>query len=476
MNRNDQSTNIVSKLRDLLGDGGVLTSPEDIAPYERDNALKSSGQAICVVRPSDTAGVSDVLRACTEAEVNVIPRGGGTGLSGGAVPRPDDRAVILSLDRMRKVRMIDVVGDVLVVDAGITLFEAREAALKAGRTIGLDHGGSGSSQVGGNLGTNAGGNNVLRYGMARDQVLGLEWVLPSGEIIGPPSELRKSNAGYDLRHLLVGSEGTLAVITGVALKLRPAPLTTATALMSVDTPAKALELLGLAREIFGETVSAFELMSEGALAFHSAHVLRKPIVPLGSPWTALVECDSSSRFFDLDGAFASFLERALESGIVSDGALASSTAQRAAFWSLREGIPQAMHAAKIPIVRTDVAVPIRAIPEFAERIKTLSIQRIPGGHPVFFGHVGDGNIHFNFLPPDDMNSDDFRARMPEIYRIVEDAALLFGGTISAEHGIGQTKCDALTRMKSAKEIELMGAIKSVFDPLRILNPNKVILQ
>ncbi|WP_165492874.1 FAD-binding oxidoreductase [Lichenihabitans psoromatis] len=468
------SSSLVDDLRAVLGPNGLLTDEHDLAGYGGSQPGTSTRNILAIARPASVQEVALVLRSCRDWSVPIIPRGGGTGLAGGAVVGTEAAAVVLSLERMQRIRELDTVGNTMIVESGCTLATAREAAAKAGRSIGLDHGGSGSSQIGGNLATNAGGNNVLRYGTARDQVLGLEAVLADGSVIGDLTGLRKSNAGYDLKGLLIGSEGTLGVITAAALKLRLAPVARSTALLGIASPAHALSLLTLAGEIIGDQVSAFEMMSKSAVALHFEHT-EAGQWPLATEadYIVLIECDSSSRFFDLDAAFEALLEAALERGVVSDGAIAASGAQRDAMWKIREGIPAALHRARYPVVTTDTAVPVSAVPNFIAAVEDGASGLAPGGVSVVFGHVGDGNIHFNVLSREPDDWDAFRAAMPALYRMTEDVALALGGTVSAEHGIGQSKREALLRMKSPVEMALMRGVRTLFDPGGILNPGKI---
>jgi FAD/FMN-containing dehydrogenase len=466
---------IVERLRALVGDGAVLTAPEDLAGYRADSAMRAEAGIVCVVRPADTAAVARVVVACRDAGVPVVPRGGGTGYAGGALPLPGQEAVVLSVERLRRIRAVDPVGNVLVAEAGCTLHEVREAAAAAGRAIGLDHGGAGTSQIGGNLATNAGGNNVVRYGMARDQVLGVEAVLADGTILGPPAALPKSNAGYDLRHLILGSEGTLAVITAAALRMRPEAVGRETALLGLASPEQAIALFVLARGALGEAINAFELMARAGLELHFAHTgaAREPFAER-QPWYVLLECESTSRHFDLRAGFEALLAQAIEQGVVRAGAIATSAAQRRSLWSLREGIVHAMGAARYHIVKTDTAVPVARVPEFIARVTADCAARVPGCVPVAFGHIGDGNIHLNVLPPAVADDGALRAAAKDMARAIEDIALGLGGTVSAEHGIGQAKRAALARMRPARELELMRAIKRAFDPQGVLNPGKIL--
>lgn len=467
---------IAARLAVRLGFNGFLREEGDIAPFRRDSVYSAEGDIIGVARPASLPEVSDVLALCHDAGIIVIPRGGGTGFAGGALPRRQDSAVILSTDRLRAIRSVDTVGDVMVVEAGVTLQEVRGEAARHGRLIGIDHGGAGSSAIGGNIATNAGGNNVVRYGMSRDQLLGVEAVLSDGRVVSSASTLRKSNAGYDLRHLLAGSEGTLAIITAVALKMRPRPIKQATGLFALASPDDVLKLFAMAKGGLGEAITAFEIMSRDALEQHYAYSGASAVRPLANDaqWSVLVEVDAASAFFDLDGALAALTEQALETGVVRDGVLAASLLQREALWKLREGIAIAMGAWQGPLVRTDTSVPIASVPEFIAGVDAGAQRLVPGASAFFFGHVGDGNIHFNLAAPASMPEDAFRARMPEVYRMTEDMALSLHGSVSAEHGIGQSKREALMRMKTPVELEIMTGIKGIFDPGGLLNPGKIL--
>jgi FAD/FMN-containing dehydrogenase len=467
---------IAARLAERLGSNGFLREAGDIAPFRRDSVYCAEGDIIGVARPANLSEVSDVLALCHDAGIVVIPRGGGTGFAGGALPRRQDSAVILSTDRLRAIRSVDIVGDVMVVEAGVTLQAVRDEAARHGRLVGIDHGGAGSSAIGGNIATNAGGNNVVRYGMSRDQLLGIEAVLSDGRLVSSASTLRKSNAGYDLRHLLAGSEGTLAIITAVALKMRPQPVKRVTGLFALASPDAVLTLFAMAKDVLGEAIAAFEVMSQAALAQHYAHAGASAVQPFANDakWSVLIEADAASVFFDLDAALAALTERALEMEIVRNGILAASLAQRDALWKLREGIAVAMGAWRGPMVRTDTSVPVARVPEFIAGIEAGAQRIVPGAPTFFFGHVGDGNIHFNLAAPPSMPDETFRARMSEVYRMTEDMALSLNGSVSAEHGIGQSKREALMRMKTPVELDLMAGIKKVFDPGGLLNPGKIL--
>ncbi len=468
-------TDVVAVLRDSLGDMAVLTKPADLAGYMHDNYARAPAEALAaVVRPGGTADVATVARACSAAGMPMVVRGGGTGFAGGAVPMSGQRVVVISLERMRRIRSLDTVGNVMVVEAGCTLHDAQTAAAETDRLLGLDHGGK-SSQIGGNLSTNAGGNNVVRYGMAREQVLGVEAVLADGTVLGPPQVLRKNNTGYDLAQLLAGAEGTLAIVTAVALKLRSPPVARATAVLTVDSPARAVDLFGFARGLLGDCIVAFELIPRDGLRFLFA---RHPDARLpfdGDPaWCVLLEAESQTVFLDLDRGFEVLMEQALAEGLVGTGAVAASEAQRAALWHLREGMAVAMSETPVPMVRTDTAVPIAAVPDFIDRVSPACRAVDPDCRLISFGHIGDGNIHVNVLPAADADDSDFRARMPAFSQAVEDTALSCGGTVSAEHGIGQGKRAALARMKPEGDRAWLRAVKRALDPHGLLNPGKLL--
>jgi FAD/FMN-containing dehydrogenase len=461
-------------LRHILGAGGLLDAPGDIAGYRGDLACPEGSDILGVVRPRTTAELAEIAKACMAAQVAMVARGGGTGLAGGATPVGDAPCVLISFERMHRIRSIDTVGNVMIVEAGCPLQQAQAAAAEAGRLLGLDHGGAGSSQIGGNLATNAGGNNVLRYGMAREQVLGLEAVLADGTLLSQLQPLRKNNSGYDLKQLFIGAEGTLGLITAAALRLRPAPVRRTTACVGLSTPEAALALLARAQSLLGEAISAFELLPRAGLDLHFRHVgeCGEPFEP-STPWVVLIEADSASRHFDLDAAISEVLEGAIGDGLVLAGTLAASEAQRQALWRIREGIAVAM--IETPgALKSDTSVPIAAIPAFIAQAAEAVARVAPGAVPVPFGHVGDGNIHFNVLPPPKGDLADFRRRAPAVARVIEDISIALGGAVSAEHGIGLLKRDALRRMRSTAELDLMRALKRSLDPSGLLNPGKIL--
>jgi FAD/FMN-containing dehydrogenase len=462
------SVTLISELRAIVGDDGVLDLAGDIAGYRGDLAYPQGADVVCAVRPRTAGEVSAIVTACARAGIPIVPRGGGTGLAGGATPA--QVSVVVSFERMRRIRAIDPIGNTMTVEAGCTLGDAQRAARDAGRLLGLDHGGAGSSQIGGNLSTNAGGNNVLRYGMAREQVLGIEAVLADGTILDLLAPLRKNNAGYDLRHLLMGAEGTLGLITAATLRLQPLPVMRATACVGVAAVTDALAVLRRLREEFGEMISACELLPRAGLELVCRHVdgAREPFDP-PAPWTLLLELDTAARAFDLPAALEASLAAMMEEGVVTGGALASSEAQRAAFWKLREGLPATLIAMPF-CLKADTAVPVTAIPDFIVRAGAAVAAVDPGCTPMPFGHLGDGNIHFNVLAPEGAQTPDLMARLQ---RAIEDVSLELGGTVSAEHGIGRSRREALLRMRGEATLGAMRRVKAAFDPHGLFNPGKI---
>ena len=465
---------LLEALRAIATTDGVLHELHDIVPYRGDLACTADEAALFVVRPRNTEEVAAVVRACATAGTPVIARGGGTGLAGGATPQGARLNVIVSFERMRRIRSVDSVGDVMIVEAGCTLHAVQAAAAAAGRLIGIDHGGAASSQIGGNLSTNAGGNNVLRYGMAREQVLGLEVVLADGRVLSRLSTLRKSNAGYDLKQLFLGGEGTLGLITAAALRLHPAPIKRATACIGVTSATAALNFFARARAALGESISACELMSKVCVDLHLRHrqESRWPLT-CETPWLLLLEADCASHYFDLDGALHALLEDAMGASIVVDGTVAASEARRQNLWRIREGIAEAMIATPGSL-KSDTAVPVAEIPAFIERAGAAVAAVVAGCRPAPFGHLGDGNIHFNVLPPDHTTGAEFQTRWPDLIAAIAEVSLALGGTVSAEHGVGLIKRKALNQMLAPAEQDLMRVLKAALDPQGILNPEKVI--
>jgi FAD/FMN-containing dehydrogenase len=452
-------------LADIVGPANVLTAPQDTKPYFVDWRRQYSGTADCVVRPASTAEVAAVVSRCAREGVAVVPQGGNTGLCGGSVPAGERPQIVLSLSRMNRVRELDALNDTITVEAGCVLAAVQQAARDAGRFFPLSLAAEGSCQIGGNLSTNAGGVNVLRYGMARDQVLGLEVVLPDGRVWDGLRALRKDNTGYDLKQLFLGAEGTLGIITAAVLRLQPASSAQTTAWIAIDTPRAAVELLAALRARLGDRLSAFELLSRNCLEAVLTHApdSQDPMAA-AHPWYVLAEISDSGEA----DALRERVERALfdcaESGALRDAVIAQSVAQGNALWRIRETVPEA----QFTNVKHDISVAVSRIPELIERIQPALEAAFPEVRSYIFGHVGDGNLHYNVGP------EALVAKRPAVNRIVYEAVDGLNGSISAEHGLGQLKREEIRRHKSAIELELMAALKRTLDPEGLMNPGKVI--
>ena len=458
--------------------GHLLADAADIEPFLVDWRRRYFGRALAVALPESTDDVAAIVRWCAEQRVALVAQGGNTGLSGAATPDDSGRSIVLSLTRMKRVRAVDTVNDSITVEAGCTLAEVRAAADAAGRLFPLSLPSEGSCTIGGNLSTNAGGVAVLRYGNARELCLGLEVVTADGEIWHGLRGLRKDNTGYDLRDLFVGSEGTLGVITAATLKLYPQPAARITAMAAVDHPHAALRLLALAQSALGASLTAFELMSDLCLDLVATHFpgQRRPFAQ-ASPYYVLIETSDSDSEAHAAAMFEALMARALDAGVARDAVVATSGAQGRALWALRELISEAQSLTGKNI-KHDISVPISALGDFVERTNAQLAQRFPGIRMVVFGHLGDGNLHYNVSPPVDrcgpQHEAEFLALQPAINRVTHDAVNAFGGSISAEHGLGQLRRDESARYKSAVEMALMRSIKQALDPLGIMNPGKVL--
>jgi len=464
----------LERCRAITGAEHVLTSAADKAPFLSDWRGRFTGSALAVLRPASTAEVAALVAACAQARVPLVPQGGRTGLVLGSVPDDSGGAVVLSLARMNQVRAVDPVNRTLTADAGCILQTIQEAAADAGCLFPLSLAAEGSCSIGGNLSTNAGGTAVLRYGNARELCLGLEVVTPQGEIWDGLRALRKDNTGYDLRDLFIGAEGTLGIITGAVLKLFPQPKASITALVAIGAPRQALELLTLMQDRCGASLTGFELMSDFCLRLVATHFpsLPQPFVTRHAHYV-LLELSSSESDAHAVGLLEGAIEEAIESGIVDDAVVATSSSQSRGLWQVREHIPLAQAAAGKNI-KHDIALPVSCIPDFIARTDTLLQAAFPDCQLVCFGHVGDGNLHYNVAPPAGMAHDDFLANQDAVNRIVHDSVTGFAGSISAEHGIGALKRDELKRYKSDIELNMMRAIKAALDPLGIMNPGKIL--
>ena len=465
---------LLDTLRDIVGAPHCLGGEADKAPFLTDWRGRYTGKALAVVFPADTGQVAAVVRACAAAGCGIVPQAGNTGLCGGATPLPGGMSVVLNVSRLRGVRKVDIANNAITVEAGLKLAEIQAIAEAAGRLFPLSLASEGSCEVGGVISTNAGGVQVLRYGNTRELVLGLEVVLPSGEIWNGLRALRKDNTGYDLKHLFIGAEGTLGIVTAASLKLFPRPKVTVTAWLAVRSPAAAVALLSRLRGVAGDRVTAFELISRPSLDLVLQHILgaRDPLQQ-PHPWYVLAELSDTLAGIDLAGILGSELNIAMEEGDVLDGVVASSESQAAALWSLRENISEAQKREGVSI-KHDISIPVSAIPEFLERAQAALEASYPGVRIVAFGHVGDGNLHYNQSRPNHEENAAFIARTEDVGRIVHGLVHALDGSISAEHGIGQLKRDILPCYKSPQELHLMRVIKTAFDPIGIMNPGKVL--
>jgi FAD/FMN-containing dehydrogenase len=465
---------LLPSLADAVGQEALITLPEEMAPYLLDWRGRYRGAARAVVKPDDTAAVAAVVRACVAAGVPMVPQGGNTGLCGGATPLADGRAVVINLSRLNRVRLLDADNNALCVEAGCTLAAVQAVAESIDRLFPLSLASEGSCLIGGNLSTNAGGVQVLRYGNTRDLVLGVEVVLPDGRVWDGLRALRKDNTGYDLKQLFIGAEGTLGIITAAVLKLFPALKSRAVAWVAVPDPAAAVALLGRLRGRCGDRVTAFEIVGRSALELVLRHIpgARAPLAD--SPaWAVLVELADTIQGAGLADMLENALAGALESGQAIDAVVASTLAQAQALWALRENISEAQRIEGISI-KHDVSVPVSRIPEFLRRADAALRALWPDVRIVAFGHIGDGNLHYNLSKVEAQDNPAFIASTPQVNRIVHDLVAELGGSISAEHGLGQLKRDEVRRYKSPIELELMAAVKGVFDPRGLMNPGKVL--
>ena len=473
---NEKSPTLIAALRDCVGPAQVLTDPDDLAPYNADWRGYYQGSALAVVRPGSTAEVAAVVRLAAAAGTAIVPQGGNTGLCGGATPSADSSQLVVSLKRMRRVRAIDAQNATMTLEAGATLAEAQAAALDAGFLFPLSLASEGTCQIGGNLSTNAGGTAVLRYGNMREQVLGLEVVLASGETWDGLRGLRKDNTGYDLKHLFIGAEGTLGIITAAVLKLQPLPRSSATALLAIPDPAAAVTLLQQLRTAFGDRLTGFEVMARICLDFVIRHMPGSQDVLPGHDWYVLLQLDDTAAGADLQGTLESALGAALESGLVVDATIAQSEAQALALWALRENVSEAQRPEGYSI-KHDISLPVSSIPDFLSRSEAQLTAALPGARIVAFGHFGDGNVHYNLSEPagaDETTLARFRDSRDVANRIVHDLVHGYAGSISAEHGLGQFKRDEIKRYKSPLELGLMRHVKQALDPNGIMNPGKVL--
>ncbi len=464
------TSGLLENFATIVGRSHMLTSEADIAPFLLEPRGIFSGHSPLVLQPGSTGEVSAILRLANEAGIAVVPQGGNTGLVGGQMPAGE---IVVSLGRMNRVRHVDDADRCITLEAGVTLHNAQEAASAKGLIFPLWIASQGTCQVGGNLATNAGGINMLAYGNARDLCLGLEVVLASGEVWDGLTSLRKDNTGYDLKHLFIGCEGTLGIITAASMKLFPAPSDRATAFAALPSPRDALELLSLVRRMSGNCVVAFELMARNGVEMSIKHADCRDPLQTPSDWYVLFELVGFGAEGDMNTTATSVLEVALEEGLVSDATLAASTRAAQDLWRIREAMSEVQRL-EGGSIKHDVSVPVSKVPAFLDEAIALVKDMLPGCRPVPFGHIGDGNIHFNISQAAGADRETFLARWEEVTTQVHAIVREYGGSISAEHGIGTLKRDELAATKQPVEMNMMRAIKHLLDPNNILNPGKVL--
>jgi FAD/FMN-containing dehydrogenase len=464
------SPELIARFKTVVGEKYAVTDATDIAPYVTEERNLFHGHSQLVLRPGSTEEVSAICRLATEHRIALVPQGGNTGLVGGQTPHNGE--VVISMRRMDKIREVDTASNTMTCEAGVILQNAQQRAAEADRLFPLSLGAEGSCTIGGNLSTNAGGTAALAYGVAREMALGLEVVLADGRILNGLSKLKKDNTGYDLRNLFIGAEGTLGIITAATLKLFPKPRAVETAFVGLKSPSDALKLLEISRDEAAGSLTSFELLADIAVDFSVRHGIdvRHPLSGK-HPWYVLMELSSSRD--DARAALEAILTRGMEDGIVDDAVIAANLSQRSGFWKLRDE----MSAAQKPeggSIKHDVSVPVAAVPDFIAEANAAVIKLIRGARPVPFGHLGDGNIHYNVSQPIGADTADFLGRWHEVNAVVFAIVLRMGGSISAEHGIGVLKRDELPEVKDKVAIELMRGIKAMLDPLGIMNPGKVL--
>ncbi|WP_417685249.1 FAD-binding oxidoreductase [Roseibium sp.] len=462
------------RFAEIIGAANVLTAPEDKAPYLREWRDLYQGVTPMVLRPGSTGEVSAVMKYAYDNDIKIIPQGGNTGLVGGQIPLETGDEIVLSLGRMNKVRAVDPDGFTITVDSGVVLETLQNEAEKVDRLFPLALGAQGSCQIGGNISTNAGGTAVLAYGNTRDLVLGLEVVMPNGDIWNGLRTLRKDNTGYDLKQLFIGGEGTLGIITAAALKLFPKPKKLEAAFIGLSDPHAALKLFSAAKAQAGPVLTGFEIMPRVGLEFCVSHLqgARDPLEGEHA-WYVLMELSSGSEAFPVRDLMESILGEAFEAGLVEDAAFAQAMQQVADFWHIRHGMSE-VQKEEGGSIKHDVSVPVALIPDFLDKAIAAVQDFVPGCRPVPFGHLGDGNIHFNVSQPIGADKEEYLAKWDAMNEIVHGIVHEFGGSISAEHGIGRLKRDLLKGVKSELELDLMRRIKDAFDPKGLLNPDRVL--
>lgn len=465
---------VIDPIRAIVGDRGLITDPGAMQPFLESWRDGWVGRSPLVVMPDSTQTLAAVVRICAETRTPIVPQGGNTGLTGAGQPHADGSEIVISTNRLNRIREIDIDNDTMTVESGCVLANIQNAARDVGRLFPLSLGAEGSCQIGGNISTNAGGVQVVRYGNMRNQVAGLEVVLPDGRIWDGLRGLRKDNAGYDMKQIFIGAEGTLGIITAAVLKLSPLPRATATALVAVSAPSDAVDLLTRAKGVVGDRIVSFELIQRLCVDVARRHVPDVPD-PLRDiyPWYVLIELadqDSGSRLTEM---LEGILEAGLEAGEVLDGVVAASKAQADGLWRIREGISEGQKREGVSY-KHDISVPISKVALFLDRTNAALDRECPGIRHFAFGHLGDGNIHYNPIQAEGGDPAEWRAKLGTVNAIVHDIVVGLGGSISAEHGIGRLRIDEMPRYKSPVELDLMATLKRAFDPHNIMNPGKIL--
>ncbi len=466
---------LIARIAAIVGPQGLITDASDMEPYVVDWRGYYRGTTSAVVRPADTAQVAAVMKLCAETRTAIVPQGGNTGMCGASVPHANGGEIVLSLARMNRVLDVDALNNTVTAEAGCVLINLQQAVAEQDRLFPLSLGAEGSCQIGGNISTNAGGVNVLRYGNTRDLVLGLEVVLPDGRIWNGLRGLRKDNTGYDLKHLFVGAEGTLGIITAAVLKIFPRPKSTATAWTAVPHPEAALELLSALRQRCGDRISAFELISRNCLELVLRHIpgTRDPL-PAAHDWYVLTELGDTEDNGALRDELEQTLASAMEHNLVTDAVFAENQTQAQALWRIRESIPEAARCETRMLYRHDIAIAVSQVPAFIREASAELVRHFPGADIICFGHLGDGNLHYNTFIAGRSRDDATARDAHDVTDLVYDLVQRYQGSFSAEHGIGMYKVDELRRYKSTVELDLMHTVKHALDPLGIMNPGKVL--
>ncbi len=466
--------NLIERFSAIVGTRNALVDKETIAPYLKEWRGLYHGISSLILRPGSTAEVSAILKLACQTHTPIVPQGGNTGLVGGQIPDTSGKQIVLSLARMNQIRMIDAASNAIIVDAGTTLQNVRDAADHVDRLFPLSLASQSSAQIGGNLSSNAGGTSALAFGVARDLCLGLEVVLPNGDILNGLRTLKKDNRGYDLRNLFIGAEGTLGIITAASLKLFPKPKGQATAWLGLTSPAKALETLNVMQEILGPSLTTFELCAATPMQFALKHnvQMRNPL-STAHEWYVLAEVSSGQSQQAAEAALTSALETAFERELLQDAIVAASIDQGRNFWAIREAMSDAQKH-EGGSIKHDISLPVAAIPEFIARAKPLVEATIPGARVACFGHMGDGNLHYNVSQPLGADTQEYMSKWDEMNRVVHGLVAEFNGSFSAEHGIGVLKRAILSQNLDPVTLNTMRSIKALFDPSNIMNPGKVL--